>query len=138
MFRLERTYLSLILDPLQKLFRRPSSSSEEFLAPSCNLVDLSPSPALGFPDRLKVALFLHCMKQWIERSSTKVYFEAVPDFEVDLVSPSRLCLEETEYYQVEMVLDQPFSPSLVEILVQWCYSVLFVGDDGLTPLNAFY
>jgi len=47
-------------------------------------------------------------------------------------------LEETEYYQVEMVLDQPFSPSLVEILVQWCYSVLFVGDDGLTPLNAFY
>src|SRR5467141_1159649 len=105
MFSLERTYLSVILNPLQKLFRSPSASSEEFFASGRDLVDLSSSSPLSFPDCLKVALLLHRVKQWIERSGAEVDFEPVPDLQVDLVSPSGLGLEEAQYDEVKMVLD---------------------------------
>ena len=118
MFCLERTYLGLILDPLQKLFRGPSASSKEFFASSCNLVDFSSSPTLRLPYSLEVALLLHRMKQRVEGSSAKVDFEPIPDLQVDLVSPPGLSLEQAEYDQVEMVLDQPFPPGLIEVLVQ--------------------
>ncbi len=97
MFRLERTYLGFVLNPLQKLFRRPSPRGEEFFASSCNLVDFSSSSAFSFPDGLQVALFLHCVKEWVECSGAEVDFEPIPDLQVDLVSPSGLCLEEAQY-----------------------------------------
>jgi len=118
MFSLKRTYLSLILNPLQKLFRSPSSRSQEFFTPSCNLVDFSSSPALSLPYRLKVALLFHRVKEGIERSRAEVYFEPVPDLQVDLVSPPGLGFEKAEYDEVKMVLDQPLSPRLIEVLVQ--------------------
>jgi len=96
MFRLKGTYFGLVLNPLQKLFRRSSPRGEEFFTPGCNLVDLSTSPTLSLPDSLQVALLLHRVKERIERSSTQVDFESVPDLQVDLVPPSRLCLEEAQ------------------------------------------
>ena len=102
---MERTYLGLVLNPLQKLFRRPSSGGKEFFASGCNLVDFSSSPTLRLPDGLEVAFLLHRVKQWIERSGAEVDFEPVPDLQVDLVSPSGLGLEEAQYDEVKMVLD---------------------------------
>src|SRR5207245_10364617 len=93
MFCLERTYFSVILNPLQKLFRSPSPRSEEFFSPSCNLVDLSSSSALSLPDRLKVAFLFHGVEQWVERSSAEVYFERVTDVRAALVSSSGLRFE---------------------------------------------
>src|SRR5260370_42004252 len=105
MFSLERTYVGFVLKALQKLFRRPGSSSQEFFASGCNLVDFSSSPTLRLPYGLEVAFLLHRVKQWIESSGAQVDFEPVPDLKIDLVSPSGLGLEEAQYDEVKMVLD---------------------------------
>ncbi len=127
MFCLEGTYLGLVLNPLQKLFRCPSASSEEFVAPGCNLVDFSSPSSLSLPYRLKVALLLHCVEQRVECSGAEVDFESVTDLQVDLVSPSRLCLEKPEYDEVKMILDKPLPPRFIEILVQQRTEPFFVG-----------
>ena len=105
MFSLERTYLGLVLYPLQKLFRGPSSRGQKFFASGCNLVDFSSSSSFRLPDRLKVALLLHRVKQWIECSGAEVDFEPVSDLQVDLVSPPGLGFEEAQYDEVKVVLD---------------------------------
>src|ERR1700745_911867 len=105
MFSLERTYLGFVLYPLQKLFRSPSARGQKFFAPGCNLVDFSSSPPLRLPDRLEVALLLDRMKQGVECSCAEIDLEPVSDLEVDLVSPSGLCLEKAQYDEIEMVLD---------------------------------
>src|SRR5689334_6421711 len=105
MLSLERTYLGLVLYPLQKLFRSPSARGQKFFAPGCNLVDFSSSTPLRLPDRLEVALLLHRMKQGVECSCAKIDFEPVSDLQVDLVSPPGLCLEKAQYDEVQVVLD---------------------------------
>src|SRR5260370_16560377 len=87
MFSLERTYLGLVLNPLQKLFRRPGSSSQEFFASGCNLVDFSSSPTLRFPYGLEGAFLLPHVQQWLERSRAHVAFEPIPDLQLLLPSP---------------------------------------------------
>src|SRR5260370_33394920 len=101
MFSLERTYLGLVLNPLQKLFRRPGSSSQEFFASRCNLVDFSSSPTLRFPYGLEVSFLLHRVKQLIERSCAQVDFEPGPDLLCDLVFPSGLRPEVSPCYHLE-------------------------------------
>src|SRR5437660_9858019 len=104
MFGLERTYLGLVLYPLQKLFRSPSPSSEEFLSPSCNLLDFSSSPTLSNPDGLKVALYPHAEKQRVNRPSADVYFEPVPAFHDDLVPLPSRHFEYAQYVQAMLIL----------------------------------
>ena len=94
MFGLERTYLSIVLNPLQKLFRGSGSRSKEFFTSGCYLVDFSSPSSLSLPDRLEVAFLFHRMEEGVEGSGAEVDFEPVPDLQVDLVAPSGLCLEE--------------------------------------------
>ena len=58
------------------------------------------------------------MEEWIECSGAQVDFESVTDFEVNLVAPARLALEEPENDKVKMVLHQSLSPRLIQILIQ--------------------
>src|SRR3989442_7072712 len=99
MFCLERTYFSVILNPLQKLFRSPSPRSEEFFSPSCNLVDFSSSSALSLPDRLKLAFLFHGVEQCAERSSAEVYFARRPRFKADLLSPSARRFDDASHHE---------------------------------------
>jgi len=113
MFRLKRADFGLVLYPLQKLFRRSRTRSQELVSPRRDLVDFSPTAALGFPDRLQVALLLHRMEQWVKSAGAEVDLESVPYLQVDLVSPARLRFEQAEDDEVEVVLDEPFTPRLV-------------------------
>src|SRR5437867_9239766 len=106
MFRLEWSDLGLVLDPLQKLFRRSRTGSQEFVAAICDLVYFSPSATLGFPDRLEVALLFHGVEERVEGSGAEIDFEPVPDLPVDLISPAGRCLQEEEHYQNQEVLNE--------------------------------
>ena len=77
------------------------------------------------------------MEEWIECSGAQVDFESVTDFEVDLVAPARLALEEPENDEVEMVLHQSLSPSLIQILIQGTPELFETYNPKQLPLNAF-
>ncbi len=77
------------------------------------------------------------MKKWVECSSAQVYFESVTDFEVNLVTPARLALEEPENDKVKMVLHQSLSPRLIQILIQATPELFETYNPEQLPLNAF-
>ena len=97
---MEGSYLSLVLDPPQKLFCSPRTRSQEFFASRSDPVDFPASSPFRLPDGLEVAFLFHRMEEGIERSSAKIDFEAISDLEVNFVSPARLALEEPENDEV--------------------------------------
>jgi hypothetical protein len=115
---LEGTYFGFILNALQKLFRCTSTSGKKFVTPRSNLVNFSTPASLSLPNGLEIPLLFHRVQQRIERPGAQVDFEAVPNLQIDLIAPSRLSLEESKDDQVKVILDQAFSPRLVQIFVQ--------------------
>src|SRR5438876_282417 len=78
------------------------------------------------------------MEEGIECSSAQVYLESVTDFEVNLVAPARLALEEPENNKVKMVLHQSLSPRLIQILIQAAPKPFETYNPQTIALNAFY